>query len=105
LCSGDASLFEQSAESALLGLFTDRVRHLVLEIRVGVNRVPSAGHGVMSGVRRPGFIESSQELSPSRKLTPNRMIWSATRKKIEATNTITNTMIVVIVVSLRVGHV
>nr|GAJ36069.1 hypothetical protein BDOA9_0152810 [Bradyrhizobium sp. DOA9] len=33
------------------------------------------------------------------------MIWSAAKKKIEATATITNTMIVVIVVSRRVGQV
>src|SRR6187549_2165004 len=33
------------------------------------------------------------------------MIWSAAKKKIEATATITNTMMVVIVVSRRVGQV
>ena len=33
------------------------------------------------------------------------MIWSAAKKKIEASATITNTMIVVIVVSRRVGQV
>ncbi len=60
---------------------------------------------MMSGIMSPWFIEDAQELRPSRKLTPKRMIWSASRKKIEATNTITNTMIVVMVVSLRVGQV
>jgi hypothetical protein len=33
------------------------------------------------------------------------MTWSASRKKIEATKTITNTIMVVTVVSLRVGQV
>src|SRR5579872_725659 len=48
---------------------------------------------------------SAYELMPSKKLTPRRMIWSATRKKMQATKTITNTMMVVTVVSLRVGQV
>src|SRR5580704_6048804 len=42
---------------------------------------------------------------PSTKPTANRMTWSAARKKIDATNTMTNTMMVVTVVSLRVGQV
>src|SRR4051795_10991140 len=42
---------------------------------------------------------------PRRKVMRTRMIWSAAKKKIEATATITNTMMVVIVVSRRVGQV
>ena len=37
--------------------------------------------------------------------TPKRMIWSATRKNTLASTTMTNTMTVVIEVSLRVGQV
>ena len=42
---------------------------------------------------------------PSTRVTTNRMIWSASRKKIDATATMTNTMAVVIAVSRRVGQV
>src|SRR3954454_18192552 len=42
---------------------------------------------------------------PRRKVMRTRMIWSAAKKKIEASATITNTMMVVIVVSRRVGQV
>ena len=42
---------------------------------------------------------------PSTSVTTKRMIWSATRKNIEAIATMTNTMAVVIAVSRRVGQV
>src|SRR3954470_4897517 len=42
---------------------------------------------------------------PRRKVMRTRMIWSAAKKKMEASATITNTMMVVIVVSRRVGQV
>src|SRR6202171_3183653 len=42
---------------------------------------------------------------PSKKVTRKRMIWSAAKKKSEASATITNTMMVVMVVSRRVGQV
>jgi hypothetical protein len=42
---------------------------------------------------------------PSTRVTKKRMNWSATRKKIEATATMMNTMRVVMAVSRLVGHV
>jgi hypothetical protein len=35
---------EQIGEPALLRLLADRIRDLVLEVRIGVDRVPPAGH-------------------------------------------------------------
>ena len=50
-------------------------------------------------------FDKVQPLIPSKKLTATRIIWSDSRKKIDVTNTMTNTMMVVTVVSLRVGQV
>ena len=35
---------EQVGQPALLGLLADRIRHLVLEVRVGVDGVPAVRH-------------------------------------------------------------
>ena len=43
------NFLEQARQPALLGLLADRIRHLVLEIRVGVDGVPSARHVMNSG--------------------------------------------------------
>src|ERR671911_428667 len=48
---------------------------------------------------------SQLEPTPSTKVTTSRMIWSATRKKIDITAAITNTIAVVIMVSRREGQV
>jgi hypothetical protein len=50
-------------------------------------------------------VTAFQELMPSKRLTAMRMTWSASKKKIDAMKTMTNTMMVVTVVSLRVGQV
>src|SRR5262249_58858939 len=87
----------QVVEVPLLGLLADRLGDLALEVRVGVHDVPALGHG---------FSPRLHQLpSPSTKVISARMIWSAMRKKTEATATMTNTMAVVMAVSRRVGHV
>src|SRR5262249_8868195 len=95
-------VFEQARQPALLGLFAYRVRHLVLEIRVSVDCVPPRCHEMRSGSLI--FLIDAIH-TPKTKLTAIRINCSASKKKTEAIATITNTMIVVTVVSLRVGHV
>jgi hypothetical protein len=77
-------------QALLAGLLADRRGDLVLKARIGVNDVPAMSHG--------------QEI-PSNVRTTKPMILSATRKKIAAITTKMKTMLVVIMVSRRVGQV
>ena len=109
-------LFEMIGEAALLGLLADRIRDLVLEVRIGVDDVPALGlAGVACRSRlscrcavslNPVLVSSSSvRRCRARSVTAMRITWSATRKKTDAIATMTKTMAVVIAVSLREGQV
>src|SRR5712671_1510603 len=83
---------------ALLGLLANRFRNLVLEVGIGLHDIPPLGHGLQIRVL-------IQPPIPSTVVTSIRMTWSASRKNIEASATITNTMAVVTAVSRREGQV
>src|SRR5712692_3413326 len=89
-------LLEQMVEVPLLRLLADRLGDLALEIRVGLNDVPVLVRHSAGSLQPP---------MPRTSVTMKRMIWSATRKKIEAIATITKTIAVVTAVSRRVGQV
>src|SRR6185295_9502676 len=78
------------SQALLFGLLADRLGDLVLEARIGVNDVPTMRH----------FQET-----PSSSFTTKPMILSATRKNSAAITTKMKTMLVVIMVSRRVGQV
>src|SRR5262249_39864538 len=90
-------LLEQVVEVPLLGLFTDRIGDLALEIRIGLDDVPMLVRHCRRFLHPPPI--------PSTRVTTKRMSWSATRKKTEAIATMTNTIAVVIAVSRRLGQV
>src|SRR5205085_8822920 len=102
LLLGHHDFFEERVEMALLGLFADRIGNLLLEIRIGLDDIPALGHGPRIRLRIRLLLHPP---IPSTSVTIRRITWSASRKKIEATATITNTMAVVIAVSRRVGQV
>src|SRR6266508_3039493 len=89
-------LVEQMLEVALFGLLTDRIGDLALEIRIRLDDVPMlVGHSAR--LLHPPM--------PRMKVTAIRTKKSATMKNAAATNTITNTMSVVMKVSRLLGQV
>ena len=98
LLGRDEDVVDQVAEPRGRRLLADGVAHLLLKIRIGVDDVPALRH-------RKSRCCQAQPAVPSAKPTPQLMIWSATKKKTVARNTMTKTINVVIAVSRRVGQV
>src|SRR5262249_53241631 len=88
--------FEEVVEVALLRLLANRVGDLAFKVRIRLDDVP---------MLFTHFCRLLQPPMPSTNVTKTRMIWSATRKNMDAAATMTNTMAVVTRVSRPVGHV
>ena len=92
------------------------LEHLFDEVMVPTEKVVEVRRGQKVDAERkffPGYVLVKMDLTDEAyhlikntpKVTNIRMNWSATRKNMEATATITNTMAVVMAVSRRLGHV
>src|SRR5207302_4988216 len=94
----DHDLFELLAQAALLGLVANGFGDLLLEVRIGMDDIPAFRHSSnFSGLR--------QCPNPSTNAIATRMIWSVSRKNIEASADTMKTMTVVIATSRRDGQV